>query len=261
LAGYSGPPVDPQGRPIWWPLTIKGEPGLPEREPGWTLGRKPMPGLLPGYTGPTIFLWAPTTIKGEPGLPEREPGWTLSPKTMAWSFAGYSGPPVDPQGRPIWWPLTIKGEPGLPGREAGPDGRTGAGNYPGYSGPTILPQVLVLWQKAMPGPEPEVISQGLTEPARRLFPIGILRSKLSFPYQLIPWDHRAPVVSRRNQQMVAAILNALLMEGELVEVSQTETRLGYVPTTPANWQYVSPATLQEALDRIAAALGALGVQP
>lgn len=206
--------------------------------------------------------WQPFAVRLAGGAERAGDGVDALPRRLAAPYlAGYSGPPVDPQGRPIWWPLTIKGEPGLPGREAGPDGRTGAGNYPGYSGPTILPQVLVLWQKAMPGPEPEVISQGLTEPARRLFPIGILRSKLSFPYQLIPWDHRAPVVSRRNQQMVAAILNALLMEGELVEVSQTETRLGYVPTTPANWQYVSPATLQEALDRIAAALGALGVQP
>lgn len=54
-------------------------------------------------------------------------------------------------------------------------------------------------------------------------------------------------------------INAGTEEVELVSVSATTT--SYTPTAPANWVATVPNTVQQALDRLAAAVSANGATP
>lgn len=78
-------------------------------------------------------------------------------------------------------------------------------------------------------------------------------------------DHDEAIVSRRSrrhEQQVAQILNGMVFSGELVGTIE-EPQLGYVPNNTASWNGASPATISEALSRIAALLKTLngGIGP
>ncbi len=62
--------------------------------------------------------------------------------------------------------------------------------------------------------------------------------------------------SRLHEQQVAKFLNQLLLSGEL-QGTPIDPSLGYQCDDPAAWNTVSPSSLKEAIDRIAAALKTL----
>lgn len=129
--------------------------------------------------------------------------------------------------------------------------------FPGSSGPgpggtdwqpyAILDFDALADERADPGSL--TIPAGLFPSGRRIFPT------------LVPWDHRADQKTKVHEKTVAAMLNSLLRRGDLIQTDQVEWKLGYGPANSGNWAGDSPETLTEALDRIAAALAALGQRP
>ena len=71
---------------------------------------------------------------------------------------------------------------------------------------------------------------------------------------LVQTDPRAPERQRVHNDYVAAILNSLITQRELIRVpgqlARGDWKLGYVPTTPGNWDSPAPTTVEDALDRL-----------
>jgi hypothetical protein len=79
-----------------------------------------------------------------------------------------------------------------------------------------------------------------------------VRVKFKFPHSEAIQDKQ----SRLHEQTVAKWLNRMIEEGEL-QGTPINPSLGYQCDDPAAWNTVAPASLKEAVDRIAAALKAL----
>lgn len=84
----------------------------------------------------------------------------------------------------------------------------------------------------------------------------------------VPYDeHAEHKRSRSHEQIVAKILNSLLLSGEIGGVlgrtpGGDRIVLGYIPTTPSDWPGPGlPATVRDALDRIARSLKTLVLNP
>jgi hypothetical protein len=158
-----------------------------------------------------------------------------------------------------WFPLARKSMPGPPEEEIVFTQLRKAFLYLGTS--FVSP-----WQpwaiKQMPGPIYVPPSQGLDEPPKRMLP-PIIGTPPGQPAKPAPvgFDPMAPDRTRRHQQVVREILNSLIFQNELVNTKALTWDLGYTPSVIANWGYVPPVTVAEALDRIAAALVALGKIP
>lgn len=92
-------------------------------------------------------------------------------------------------------------------------------------------------------------------------------SQPSFEVELIPWDRTEPNRKLlRHQQRVSNVLNSLLRSLQIIKrgADSFEIYPDGVPYTPAvasDWESPAPATLQDALDRIAMALRVLGQKP
>lgn len=78
---------------------------------------------------------------------------------------------------------------------------------------------------------------------------------------LVGYDPKGSVRSRGHEEMVANILNSLIIRKELVSVVGQPARrvwtLGYTPNVLGDWDSPPPTTLADAIDRLAAALEAL----
>lgn len=100
---------------------------------------------------------------------------------------------------------------------------------------------------------------------RRLLPAALLPvppASLEMDLLIIPWDEKSPSArTRQHEQRVSIMLNSLLWRGELVEVQAGEFSWGYVPGNAASWDGDPPATVLDAIDRIASLLGSLGIGP
>lgn len=102
-----------------------------------------------------------------------------------------------------------------------------------------------------------------------LFSFGgdILRARRRVvPPPLVEHNPDAAFRTVRHEQYVARIFNSLLLQGEIVQeagqAAAGKFHLGVQPTNFTDWaDDIPPDSLTEALDRIAAALRALGLKP
>jgi hypothetical protein len=79
---------------------------------------------------------------------------------------------------------------------------------------------------------------------------------------LVPWSRDTDVVSRRHQQAISEIVNALQVAGELARVGNADWTLAYRSSNVNNWANLNPpTTITDALERIAACLAKLGRLP
>lgn len=81
---------------------------------------------------------------------------------------------------------------------------------------------------------------------------------------LIAFEVDRKLASQRvllHEREVAARLNSLIRLKQLVRTGDCIFELGYVPATASDWSPGLPVTIGEALDRISAALAALGQKP
>ena len=98
--------------------------------------------------------------------------------------------------------------------------------------------------------------------------VQVIRPRPRDPYRipaLVPYDPRTDTRSRAHEQVVQMILNELILNGQLKREPGTNARgtwqIGYIPEDVADWQNAAPINLADALNRIAAALKALGQSP
>lgn len=84
------------------------------------------------------------------------------------------------------------------------------------------------------------------------FPFGLI--PIPFPLQpgIIPWDEIAVHIRyRRHERAVSDILNSLIFQKMMGASSAGVWETGYVAANPLHWQSNPPATVGDALDRIA----------
>lgn len=117
-----------------------------------------------------------------------------------------------------------------------------------------------------------VTAQSVAEAERRARTVAPRHRLVIVPVEIIPVRVIVPAFkvhhneaadnsrTRKHEQQVTAILNGLLGTGELTGTS-VHPKLGYVCATIQPWGMNPPTTVKEALDRIAAALEALGQIP
>lgn len=78
-------------------------------------------------------------------------------------------------------------------------------------------------------------------------------------YKLVTWNPRADEQTRQHEQLVAKMLNSMILNGEIVRLENKDIwNLGYNASDQQSWAGSNPPnTLGEALDRIAALLKTL----
>ena len=69
---------------------------------------------------------------------------------------------------------------------------------------------------------------------RRLFPF--LEAVAPGARFTVPYNEKADIRTRRHEQVVADLLNALLRTTDITGGSPTQARLGYTPSVPSDWE-------------------------
>lgn len=219
--------------------------------------------LFPASTPPVVTDWIPFPRVEMAPPPAYQPTQMWQRPVPAYLL---------PSGDPTWFPHEIRQlrEARFPGPPVylptpAPDRKPEAGNI--FVAPVIppatpwIPATIKQTREAlMPGPPPYPPTPVVVRPISYIFPGSGVRVILP---QLVEFDPRASIRSRRHQQLVAEILNSLIRSGELIKVGPNEWALGFMSGNDLNWAAASPDSVNEALDRLAALLAALngGIGP
>jgi hypothetical protein len=209
---------------------------------------------------PASALWFPTTRHELPNLPDpvpiHQPRFLAAPFLAA--FSQNTTPWTFPMGRhelpPLPEPVPIHQPRILPAAFLTGGVLPNPTDWVSYA------------RRSEVAPPPFVPVQGVDEPSRRS--VGFIFPRTVRPLKragVVPHDEREknPVL-RRHEQITAQVINTLIQAGDLLHEQgspQAPWRLGYNAAVDTDWTGPVPANLADAIDRIAAALAALGQKP
>ncbi len=190
------------------------------------------------------------------------------------------GPPDSPpdRGHPSFW-----ASPWMPARTEGaglslsflpsivnPPGRPPDRGYPGvWLRPWIQPQAprpgqtMDYFRPPPPGPQlPRDRGYPALFPYPWLYPQKPPAPLVPIPL-LVTWNQAADSRTRQHERVVSEIMNSLIRNLAILRTEVEIWELGYAPSDDTSWadSVQLPLTVTEALDRIAAALVALGMKP